>query len=244
MPFVEKIKKSLSAIHFLYPQSCIHCQEELEGAFRYLCDFCLSELRVLDPKLKCQYCFQDSPQNICPSCRKKRISLKACAAVWDYLGPASTLIQKLKNGAQPKLAKLLAAYLVSQWHALGWPLPDAIIPVPQSPFSQFLKGYNPSALIAEEFSKMMGKTCLQILRRKGGDFSQSKLPLEIRASLTNENFWMKHPEKIFDKTVLLIDDYFQTGATLKCCAETLSEAFPKSIYALTVCINNIPIQKI
>ena len=66
------------------------------------------------------------------------------AAAFDYVGPAASLVKKLKYGNQPYLVKGMAGYLVAQFNELQWPFPDAIIPVPLS-FSHWLeRGYNQS----------------------------------------------------------------------------------------------------
>ena len=77
----------------------------------------------------------------------------------------------------------MAAFLVAQLDRLGWPMPDAIIPVPLS-FGRWLeRGYNQSALLADEMGALLQCPVWNALKRKSGDFSQAALSLEQRKAL-------------------------------------------------------------
>jgi predicted amidophosphoribosyltransferase len=101
-----------------------------------------------------------------------------------------------------------------------------------------MRGYNQSALIAQEIARLLERPCLDLLKKRSGDFPQTGLSREQRESLTSDAItWKKH-HPISDKIVLLVDDVMTTGSTLRRCTETLQEAYPQAIYALAFCCSD------
>lgn len=219
-----------------FPPHCLHCHEGVSSGI--LCEICIEALTPLESDSRCRYCYQEGFQQgfqhgVCHTCRTKRFAFTGCAAVWELFGPPQTLIRTLKTGKQPALAKVIAAYLVTQWHQLNWPMPDFIVPVPAPWIQRIFRSTNAAFSIAEQVAKILDRPCLQPLQRTSGSFSQAKLPLSQRTALSSSSFRFRSETPLFNKTVLVIDDYFATGATMNRCSEALSEALPKAIYVLT-----------
>jgi ComF family protein len=141
----------------------------------------------------------------------------------------------MKYGQQTYLAKGIAGFMLNQWAQLQWPVPDIIIPVPQSTSHWLERGFNQSGLIAKQFAKGIDKTFAEPIKRNSGDYSQAGLKKDQRKKLTNVRFSLHKPELLTDKTVLLIDDVSTTGATLKQCGSIIVQAGPRALYALTFC---------
>lgn len=228
--------------HFLknliWPATCTSCKEILNDSNALLCPHCMDELILINPLSRCPYCFSDEidgEKKVCEACRKKRGSLDYIAAAFDYHGPAKSLVLSLKYRDRPYLCKSLAAFLFLQFHELQWEEPDVITYVPQS-FSRFLdRGYNQSELLAKEFSALIKRPFLPLLKKNGSSISQTQLELKDRKRLLSHSFSATKPEDIEDKVLLLLDDVYTTGTTLECCASALQTHHPKRIYALTLC---------
>ncbi len=204
---IRKLKR------FVFPSLCLQCKEETED--QLLCSGCLTLLDFLPSKEKAHHL--------------------ETMSVFERRGPASDLIKHFRNRYCPGLAKSLAALMVVQWDHLKWPLPDLIVPVPQSLAHRFLRGYNPSLLLGREIGGLLSRPVKQLLVRRLGDFSQEGLAIEQRRLMNKRAFKWKKLDDLSGKTILLIDDFHVTGTTLKRCAEVLREGFPKKIYALTFC---------
>jgi ComF family protein len=163
------------------------------------------------------------------------------AAAFDYEGPAAALVTSLKYANQPYLAKGMAAFLMTQFDRLQWPLPDALIPVPLS-FTHWLeRGYNQSTLLAEEMGRLLQCPVWHALKRQSGDFSQAALTLEQRKALDGKHFQHHSTYSALQgKVLLVIDDVMTSGSTLQRCAEVLHTGNPAALYALTFCrtLNN------
>lgn len=223
---------------FIYPAICIHCGETLAHSHHIFCEPCLSLLELLNPEERCPHCFsQDFLINgkHCSLCKKQTRFLSRQAAVFEYLGPAATLIKRLKYGQQPYLAKGAGAFMLAQWSELNWQLPDALVPVPIS-FTHWLeRGYNQSELLAQAMSELMQIPVWNVLGRKSGDYSQAGLSIAQRKALQSKHFYLKSGYSLQDKTLLLIDDVSTSGSTLNRCAEVLMEGCPSQVYGLTLC---------
>jgi ComF family protein len=157
------------------------------------------------------------------------------AAAFDYEGPAVSLVRRLKYAHQPYLAQGMAAFLVAQFDRLQWSMLDVIIPVPLS-FTRWLeRGYNQSALLAEEMGRLLQRPVWHALKRRSGDFSQAALSLEQRRTLGGKGFRRNSTYALQGKVLLVIDDVMTSGLTLRHCAEALNEGIPAALYALTFC---------
>ena len=163
----ESLKHSL--YHLLYPSNCLHCHELLAPDSSVLCASCGSLLELLERQDRCKHCFNLKPPDLsyCPHCAKNPSLFFRTAAAFDYLGPAASIIKKLKYGGQPHLAKGAGAFMIAQFTQLDWPIPDAIIPVPIS-FGHWLdRGFNQSELLANELGSALQVPVWNAIKQNG-----------------------------------------------------------------------------
>lgn len=227
-----------SLLNFLYPPHCLHCKESIQSEETLLCFSCASLLELIDPEERCPFCFGKDyapASKHCGSCVHGERLFYRMGSVFDYRGPAASLVKRLKYGNQPYLAKGLGSFLAVQFDQFKWRVPDAIVPVPLS-FTHWLeRGYNQSDLLAKELANYMQVPVWDVLKRKSGDYSQAGLDLAQRKNLAGASFSLKEGFQLQDKTILVIDDTMATGSTLQRCAEALAEGCPSRLYAMTVC---------
>lgn len=202
------------------------------------CACCSEQLDLIEAGERCDYCFAEigrGGKGVCLKCRKQASPFKRVASAFDYLGPAATLIKRLKYGNQPYLSSGAAAFMVAQFVRLNWPIPDLLVPVPMPYLKRMWRGYNQSLLLAEEMGKLLARPALELLRRDHGDYSQAGLTLTQREQFSGSTIHLRQGHSIADKTLLLVDDVMTSGSTLRRCAEVLQAECPKEIYALTFC---------
>lgn len=237
---IEKFFSSLknSFLHLVYPHQCLHCQEMLDPNEPLFCYSCSCLLEWINPEERCSRCFSADhtfSRNSSKHCLQKTALIYRQAAALEYIGPAATLVKQLKYGNRPYLARGGSALLFAQFDRLKWPLPDAIIPVPLSLTHWLQRGYNQSALLAENMANFLNIPVWDVLKRKSGDYSQAGLNLEQRKRLDGKHFKLKSGYSLEDKVLLLVDDVMTSGSTLNRCAEALAEGVSARIYALTLC---------
>ncbi len=187
---------------------------------------------------RCSYCFQmlEEPSLVCRTCEASCDRLLRFAGVFSYDSQAASLVKELKYGARQELAPLLASWMVVQLEELKFPWPDAIIAVPPSPLRRFIRGYNPSALLASSIAKIMKVPLLRPLQRRWAATAQAGKTLEQRCDMPKDEFRLRSCANLAKKNILLIDDVITTGTTVKRCARALQPAFPESIHALAFCL--------
>lgn len=222
----------MKILDLFFPPFCLHCDSPLEKSAQLFCKGCAGFFELIDPSCRCLYCFSENVgKRACPEClEKKRWHVKMGAAL-DYLGPVASLVKKIKYGNLSYLAKTGAAFMAAQFYRLDWPLPDLILPIPRR---HWFQGMNHASLLAMGLSRHLKVPCKPCIKRKVGDLSQARLTKAQRELLPASNFYLKNENILEDKILLLIDDVITTGTTIRHCTETLSGAFPKKIYALSL----------
>lgn len=222
-------------IHLAYPPLCLHCGEGLSNPDPLFCENCAAMLEMIRAEDRCHFCFalvENVQPPICAKCKQTPSLFTRMGSAFDYMGPASTLVSKLKYSNMPYLAKGMGAYMAAQIVLLNWPLPDVIIPAPIMKTHLFVRGYNQSELLAHSLAAILGCPVQKALSRRSGDYSQAGLSKSQRLQLGN-SIQLKPHQNLHDKCILLIDDVLTTGSTMKKCAQALMEDYPRNIYGLT-----------
>ena len=112
---------------------------------------------------------------------------------------------------------------------------DTIIPVPISQKRYKERGYNQSYLIAKEMAKRLEIQCdKDTLIKTKNVIEQSKLNKEERQKNIEGVYKLRNQKMLQNKKILLIDDIYTTGSTVKECSKVLSKAKPKKIGVFTI----------
>lgn len=106
--------------------------------------------------------------------------------------------------------------------------PDIVVPIPLSPERQYERGFNQAEAIVRE----AGLTYVPALARLHGE-KQSKKSREARIHLQQVFRLAGNPE-FTAKHILLVDDIYTTGSTLRHAAKLLKEAGAGEISSLTI----------
>ncbi|PLS04340.1 ComF family protein [Neobacillus cucumis] len=106
--------------------------------------------------------------------------------------------------------------------------PDLLVPIPLSEERLYERGFNQSTAVLT----YAGFPAAEILTRVHSE-KQSKKSREERIQIP-QVFKMKHNGYIKDKRILLVDDIYTTGSTLRHAAKLLKEAGAESIQSLTI----------
>ncbi|MFZ0565025.1 MAG: hypothetical protein WAM28_02390 [Chlamydiales bacterium] len=216
-------------VNLIYPPICLHCQTPTQHLF---CEGCSAFFELIDPATRCPYCFADNDKaRPCSTCiKQKRWELQMASAL-NAVGPVATLVEKLKYGKLPYLAKTAAAFMTLQLANLDWPEIDTIVPVPPRLWFQ---RPNHATLVAKSLSHYIRKPWDSLIGRWPGDLPQAYLDSQEREKLSESSFYLKKRTRIKDKVLLVVDDLIGTGTTLRKISTTLGGGFPRKVYALTL----------
>ncbi len=182
---------------------------------------------------RCQTCF-NVVEGSCFACSTQFSPFDRYAAVWPYLGAPKGLIKRYKREKRDLDIPLFANYLLVQLERLSWPLPDLIATPPQDLIKRIWRRFDPIGEIGKELSQLIKVPLFKAARRLAGRPSQGSLSKKERLTLTEEDFIVLDKAALRGKRVLILDDVFTTGATLKSFANALWRGSPLSIYGLTL----------
>jgi len=173
----------------------------------------------------------------CGGCATKPPPFDSGISMGAYRGSLRALIRLLKFEDRPDLAAPLAARAVAFLAARPVPLPqtDVIIPVPLAPLRRLRRGYNQSAELARALSTRLATPCApHALRRLGGARPQARLPAALRAANVRGAFRTSRGARLVGQAVLLVDDVWTTGATIRECTRALRAAGAARVVAFTL----------
>ncbi len=226
--------------NLVFPDDCRLCEQPLRNVSRVpVCPSCLALPKPIEAEFACQTCRTPfiSPHALdhngqCPICRENTVNFDFAFAFGSYEGPLRKLIQLFKYGKVESLASPLSALLLRA-------IPreqnfDVIVAMPMHWRKRWERGFNQAELLARPVAKRYGLKLATNLRRKRYTPSQASLSEAARRQNVKGSFWVARPEEIAGKRVLLIDDVFTTGATLRAATAALKPAGAARVAALTL----------
>ena len=173
---------------------------------------------------------------LCGAClRKTRTPFRLSRSALRYDEFSKNMLLSFKFMDKTENAPVFAKWLKLAGADIFKEGVDLIVPVPLH-FTRLLKRrYNQSALIARELGKLTGiKVDYTSVIRHRRTKPQVQFSGHARISNVKNAFSVKHPERLKNKRVVLIDDVMTTGSTLKECALAMKKAGVKSVDTLTV----------
>lgn len=203
---IERLKDGLLAL-FLKP-NCPLCDRPAESEF---CTFCQRQLQ------RCQFTTSGDFW-------KGELPVFAWG---NYGGVLKRAIAALKYDNQPQLARPLGHWLAQAW--LKAPVVSrvqklTVVPIPLHPLKLKKRGYNQAELIAQNFCDVTGykhqPLGLERIRETEAQFGLSAQAREenLADAFSIGKSFHKHSP---NSPVLLIDDIYTTGATVRAAAQIL-----------------------
>jgi ComF family protein len=152
-----------------------------------------------------------------------------------YEGAIQTMIHALKYEGQRSLSIPLGARLHDTYQRTGWNA-TLITCVPLHANRNHSRGYNQSALLARRLARLNHSTPAAVFRddvliRVRDTRPQVGLNRYDRQQNMIGAF---HAESVRGERIVLVDDVYTTGATMRSAAEALRQAGAECVWALTV----------
>lgn len=227
-------------INAFLPPRCIKCGAVLADEDG-LCPECFNEINFISQPYchKCGHPFETALRTgkmLCGSCLKKiKTPFRLSRAAVHYDEASKNLLLAFKFMDKTDNAKTLAKWLNLAGQDIWKEGVDVIVPIPLHYTRLIKRRYNQSGLLASELTKLchVPVDYTSVVRHK-----RTRPQVEFSGHERIKNvkgvFSVKHPEKIKNKRVVIIDDVMTTGSTLKECALALKAAGAKSVDTLTV----------
>jgi ComF family protein len=206
-------------IDLFFPKRCLGCQKE----GKYFCYQCQEEIKPL-------------PFQIFP-----------VISFFPYKGIVKKAIIKLKYGFVTDLANELVALMLKiveekkefSWlKKLGQKRKVILIPLPLHPCRWRWRGFNQSELLGKKLAEALNWNLeTQLLARQKNTQPQVSLKSEARKQNIKDSFFMtkKATVSLKRKTIIIFDDVWTTGSTLKEAQDVLKRNGFKKVFGLTIC---------
>lgn len=184
----------------------------------------------------CPLCQRSTPQPLCLACEQQlqQCRLSHPSEFWQkplpvfawgvYGGMLKRSIAALKYQNQRQLAQPLGRWLAQAWHAESFSLPNpSVIPIPLHAARQKQRGFNQAELLATAFCHHTGLPLQRhgLLRTRETEalfgLSPDARSHTLEAAFQPSPVLLRHPPR----AVLLLDDIYTTGATVRSAAEVL-----------------------
>ena len=221
-------------ILLFFPHQCACCHSHLRKYERLICTFCRHDLPFGN--------YTDQTPNTVENCFYGKIPLVAATALFRFRenGKIQNLIHALKYENRESVGLFAANILgVEILHSNRFPPIDLIIPVPLHPKKERKRGYNQNTVFGQKLAAILSSEfCSSLLVRKQNRPTQTQQTRLNRWRNVQGSFFLKNPEKLANKQVLLIDDVITTGATLEACCNELLKAGAKISIAAIACTEN------
>jgi ComF family protein len=220
----------MSILDLIFPKTCLECGKE----GKYLCGNCLVKAKILRPV--CPYCEKPSIDGFTHTKCRKKYGLDGLTSVWDYEGIIKKAILALKYKYATEVGGELNIRM-AEWlngHRELIPNSSVLIPIPLHWHKENVRGFNQSIEIGKSVALEMGwKFIPDLLIKKKSTTPQATLSVEERKQNLKDVFALDSRSQIPD-SVILFDDVFTTGSTLKEAAKVLKKAGVEKVWALTI----------
>ena len=196
-------------VDIIFPRNCLGCGKE----GKYICE-------------KCDLFLSETPSLFSQG------SLEELVSIWEYEGLIKEIILKIKyygtfeaiNDLVKKAFKIRKPYLTE----------DTIITfVPMFRKKEKQRGFNQAEIIAKKVGEMTGSKVLSLLEKIKDTPSQTKLDKNERLKNIRGSFRIKEGI-ICNSNILLVDDVWTSGATMKECARVLKKSGVKRVFGFTL----------
>jgi competence protein ComFC len=212
-------------VDFIYPKDCVGCGR----LGLWLCD-------------ECKRMFEEVTQ-ICPMCGKENIGgyvHKMCSKEWGVDGLTAVYVheEKVMSGLIHRVKfefnrKLLEELVGCLDFNVGKSF-DLVVPVPLSIYRRNWRGFNQAEVIADEVGRQIYVPVREVLRRVKNTKQQSKIKDRKGRFMNVKGVFKMSTLEVEGKNVLLVDDVYTSGATMREATKVLKLSGAKLVWGLVL----------
>lgn len=225
---VDKVRITLSNI--IFPRRCVACGSV--GAW-----FCTDCVRSLDyaPYQRCVVCGNPAIGGYTHPVCETRYTVERTLAPFEYKEPLRTAVHYAKYYGAWSIFEELAERAAGWLDLMGVGfLPNAeLVPVPLHYIRKWERGYNQAFILARYLGERLDIPVTgSFLVRMRNTVSQTGLSGDERKKNMKGAFNCK--EDLTGKNIVLVDDVFSSGATLRAASKALKKKHARTVWCLTL----------
>lgn len=205
------------------PHSCCGCGNP--GSI--LCLSCKNDI-IYEPFSACLGCLRPTADTgLCSAC-SQAMGVEAGWGVGVREGVLKRLLDRYKFDSAREAGQICAGLLDERLPVL--PPVLTVVPVPTAPAHRRVRGFDHTLHIAKAFAGRRSLACRQSLRRYSSDTQHFK----GRSERIKQAEHGLEAVGVVPSDILLIDDIYTTGATLRACVRLLRAAGAKRIFVAII----------
>jgi ComF family protein len=236
-PTIWLKRLGLNLLEFFLPRLCLFCGAGVgEEAAQAICPECEAQIEwVASPLCPCcgvVFAARDGGDRLCGICTTEPPPFARARAAAIYDGPVAAAVKRFKFGRRMAYLPLMQSWLQAPPGRELAAAADLVAPVPLHPRRLKARGFNQAWLLAQAFSE--APLAREALVRRRHTAPQVGLNPKQRLDNVRGAFAVPDPALVKGKKVLLVDDLYTTGATVKECARVLRRAGARRVEVLTV----------
>lgn len=223
----------------IYPPRCAACMTLLRqrDTFIPFCEPCARELQLISSPL-CSICgipFEGAGiDHPCPECIDKKTPFSWHRSWAFYEGPLRTAIIRFKFQKRIEIGRDLAIPLLSCTRQIPDPFPDIVTPVPLHNSRLRQRGYNQAKILVEHLHLNGVKKLYNLISKVIETPDQIGLSGSERMNNLKNAFVVDKKVDLKGKTILIVDDVYTTGTTMRACARVLKKAGAAGVYGISL----------
>ena len=223
----------MGILDFLFPKQCVGCKK----GGTYFCHDCVARAKRTFP-LVCPVCERASIDGVTHAKCKSGVSPEGLFSVWEYTSVPRKLIIQLKykfveeaacdlaRGVSLELSKSCPYWLKGK---------NTLVPIPLYWRRENWRGFNQAKNVGELIAQQMGWEFKDLLVRTKNTKHQVGLKGEERKTNVGGIFQIEKWIVLnLNKKIVLFDDVWTTGSTLKEATKTLKAEGFAQVYCLTL----------
>ncbi len=232
-------------LEMIYPSRCPICDGVLPaGSGGGVCKKCAGKARHVEEP----YCLrcgrplrkEGGEKEFCADCGGRGEPFEYGRAVFVYDKYMQKSIAAFKYRGRAEYGKYYAEEAVRAYGGLIKKInPDALIPVPIHKNRRKKRGYNQAEIIADCMGEMVKVPVIKNLIARSRDTAPQKdLTKAERIKNLNSAFGVVEGSRELYrnvKCVIIIDDIYTTGSTIRACSSALKGAGVEKIYFICIC---------
>ncbi|MCB9252174.1 MAG: ComF family protein [Flavobacteriales bacterium] len=205
-----------SFLDILYPRICISCNITLVKGEDHLCTACFLNIPYLNFKANGFNLIERSLWGRC------RLKFSDSYLSFEKNGITQKILHQLKYKGNERIGLYFGYLFAEKLKAYDFIKNlDYLMPVPLHPVKLRMRGFNQSRILCKGMQNVIYSDLSSDLERIANTSSQTRKKRYHRWENVHGSFILKNPEKYQNKSILLVDDVFTTGATLEACYTSL-----------------------
>ena len=217
---------------WIFPKRCPACKKFLNHQ-QLLCDVCEGHWPCLSSNActRCLWPFEvGNISHLCGDCLLHASAFDRVIALGFYESILKELILRFKFEGEEHLSRFFIEKITSDFSAI-----DVVIPIPVHIKKLRKRGYNQSAVLAKKIAQKYSKPWNPFVLKKIKETpAQSELRGHERRNNLKNVFMVEDPQAVLQKRVLLVDDVYTTGTTVREASKQLIKKGAKSVSVFVI----------